>query len=37
MPPRRLADHLRTARHLDETRAQLGRREAASVELGLAR
>ena len=33
----RLADHLRTARHLDETRVRLGRGHPASTELGLAR
>jgi conjugative relaxase-like TrwC/TraI family protein len=37
MPPARLADHLRTARRLDETRARLGLRRPAAVELGLTR
>ena len=37
MPPARLADHLRTARHLDEMRARLGLRRPAAVELGLTR
>jgi hypothetical protein len=35
LPAARLADHLRTARRLDEARARLGRREPVAVELGL--
>jgi hypothetical protein len=35
LPATRLADHLRTARHLDEARARLGRRHPAELELGL--
>jgi hypothetical protein len=37
LPPARLADHLRTARHLDEARARLGCRRPAELELGLGR
>lgn len=37
MPPARLADHVRTARQLDEARARLGFRLPAMVELGLVR
>ena len=37
MSPARLADHLRTARHLDEARSRLGVRRPARVELGLTR
>jgi hypothetical protein len=37
LPAARLADHLRTARHLDLARARLGVRPPAAVELGLTR
>jgi conjugative relaxase-like TrwC/TraI family protein len=37
MPAGRLADHLRTARHVDLARARLGVRPPATVELGLTR
>jgi conjugative relaxase-like TrwC/TraI family protein len=33
----RLADHLRTARHLEAVRARLGRRQPAEVDLGIGR
>jgi conjugative relaxase-like TrwC/TraI family protein len=37
LPAARLADHLRTARHVDVARARLGVRPPAAVELGLTR
>jgi conjugative relaxase-like TrwC/TraI family protein len=37
LPAARLADHVRTARHVELARAQLGRRDGVGVELGLGR
>ncbi len=37
LPPARLADHLTTVRHVEVARARLGRRDPATVELGLGR
>ena len=37
LPAARLADHIRTARHLEAVRSRLGRSEPAGVDLGLGR
>ena len=37
LPAARLADHVRTARHVEAARARLGRRDSVGVELGLGR
>ena len=37
LPAARLADHVRTSRHVELARAQLGRRDSVGVELGLGR
>jgi len=37
LPPARLADHIRTARHLEVVRSRLGRRDPAAVDLVIGR